>query len=161
MISIYRITPSFMRDNMDRFIQILKQKNYQYWGPKEFMLDLPGKWDFSFAASDSSNGDILVGFIICSQKTTFLLHEHKLFVDPLYQRQGIGKMLIRKTLRHAAEAGVTDYALNVYPDSESAIALYDKLGMIRMNAVKDSIGLRYYYQGLVSLILKSIEGKYE
>ncbi|MBV9010934.1 MAG: ribosomal protein S18-alanine N-acetyltransferase [Pseudonocardiales bacterium] len=60
---------------------------------------------------------------------------HTLAVDPIYQRRGIGRALLRAVLDHAVGATVF---LEVRTDNESAIELYRSEGF-------DVIGIRRAY----------------
>jgi len=52
-------------------------------------------------------------------------------VDPEYQGQGAGKMLIIKSLEHAFELGFPRVDLTTMESNKNAIGLYEKCGFIR------------------------------
>lgn len=50
-------------------------------------------------------------------------------VDENHRRKGIGKALVDYIKEYALENDCTDIALNVFPQNEDAIGLYEKAGM--------------------------------
>ena len=77
------------------------------WGVPEFELDLPGKWDYSWCATDTDT-EAAVGFLVISRFGDNL-HGHRMVVHPGYRRLGIGHQLYirRKDLvRRFAKAGI-------------------------------------------------------
>ena len=55
-------------------------------------------------------------------------HIMTIAVEPDWQKQGIGTMLMLEILRYAREAGATSYTLEVRRSNKAAIALYEKFG---------------------------------
>jgi ribosomal protein S18 acetylase RimI-like enzyme len=51
-------------------------------------------------------------------------------VDPAHQRRGLGTYLLSKAQEQTEEWGLSELTLQVYPDNESALKLYEKLGFI-------------------------------
>jgi ribosomal protein S18 acetylase RimI-like enzyme len=51
-------------------------------------------------------------------------------VDPAHQRQGLGTYLLSKAQEQTQQWGLSELALQVYPDNQSALKLYEKLGFV-------------------------------
>lgn len=51
-------------------------------------------------------------------------------VDPSYQRRGLGTYLLSKAQEQTEEWGLSELTLQVYPDNQSALKLYEKLGFV-------------------------------
>ncbi len=51
-------------------------------------------------------------------------------VDPEHQRQGIGTYLLSKAQEQTQQWGLSELVLQVYPDNQSALKLYEKLGFV-------------------------------
>jgi ribosomal protein S18 acetylase RimI-like enzyme len=51
-------------------------------------------------------------------------------VDPSHQRKGLGTYLMSKAQEQAEEWRLSELTLQVYPDNQSALKLYEKLGFI-------------------------------
>lgn len=58
-------------------------------------------------------------------------------VDPSYQGQGIGHMLIQALLKEGEKKGITRYFLEVRVSNEPAIALYEKNGFTKQGIRKN------------------------
>jgi ribosomal protein S18 acetylase RimI-like enzyme len=51
-------------------------------------------------------------------------------VDPSHQRRGLGTYLLSEAQQQAEAWGLSELTLQVYPDNQSALKLYEKLGFI-------------------------------
>ena len=51
-------------------------------------------------------------------------------VDPAHQRRGVGTYLLSKAQEQTEEWGLSELTLQVYPDNQSALKLYEKLGFV-------------------------------
>ncbi|MGA7952627.1 MAG: GNAT family N-acetyltransferase [Gloeobacterales cyanobacterium] len=51
-------------------------------------------------------------------------------VDPSHQRRGLGTYLLSKAQEQTEEWGLSELTLQVYPDNQSALKLYEKLGFV-------------------------------
>jgi len=59
----------------------------------------------------------------------------ELAVAPGYRRQGLGKAVLAQMCRTFAQQGAQAVELKVEPDNEAAIALYEALGMRRVETI--------------------------
>lgn len=154
--SILPLSPDTVLARVNELKSILKQVDYQYWEYKHFIKDLPGKWEYSFYATDNVSNQIL-GFIVCSVKDHRILHEHKLFITKSMHRLGMGSRLLLSSVRQGIKNGLKEYSLNVYRESIPAIKLYQSLGMQIIDEVEDEIGIRYYMAGTLQSIKIELE----
>jgi ribosomal-protein-alanine N-acetyltransferase len=70
-------------------------------------------------------------------------------VDPRLRRHGIGRALMRQTLRALAVAGAEFVSLAVRESNAGAIAFYDSFGFERVRRVPD-----YYHDGEAAVRMK-------
>lgn len=104
---------------------------------------IPWSWAvFQASAGDSYycrrllSDDHIVGFTI-SQQVTDELTLHNIAVDPAYQRNGFGRLLLEDVLAYAEKHHYTVY-LEVRVSNQAAIALYERVGF-------DTVGRRSNY----------------
>jgi ribosomal protein S18 acetylase RimI-like enzyme len=51
-------------------------------------------------------------------------------IDPGHQRRGLGTYLLSKAQEQTEQWGLSELTLQVYPDNQSALKLYEKLGFV-------------------------------
>ena len=86
-----KITKEYMLENLEQFKGIIKDVPNEYWTDKHFLLDLPGKWDWSITMEHE---DKLIGFVIASSARAGRVHIHKFMVAKEYRSRGIGNVLL-------------------------------------------------------------------
>ncbi len=62
-------------------------------------------------------------------------------VDPEYQRQGIGEMLMSYAEAHASTIGVKNIELSVHPENIPAVSFYEKIGWEKVQTSSKWTGL--------------------
>ncbi len=90
-----------------------------------------------FVAEDEATGGIVGTITGVDHRAAYGDHEHGsslwcLAVDPQATLPGIGVALVRRLAKHFQERGAAYLDLSVIHDNEQAIALYDKLGFVRL-----------------------------
>jgi len=90
-----------------------------------------------FVAEDEVTGGIVGTITGIDHLAAFGDHEHGsslwcLAVDPQATQPGIGVALVRRLAEHFRERGTAYLDLSVIHDNEQAIALYEKLGFVRL-----------------------------
>jgi len=153
---IKKLKKSYLRDNMEVFKKILYQVSYEYWTDEHFLLDLPGKWDYSYVAVLK---DALIGFCICSIKNANVLHVHKFFIDKKYRGCGIGQNLLKKVISICITNKIGKISLNTYSINVEALHIYKKLRLSIENVSNDKIGKRYLMTGNIKEIWGKISHK--
>ncbi|WP_051328870.1 N-acetylglutaminylglutamine synthetase [Geminicoccus roseus] len=92
---------------------------------------------FVLVAEDEFNGRVLGTVMAIDHATAFGDPERGssfwcLAVDPQATQPGIGEGLVRAAVEHLAQRGAAFTDLTVLHDNDQAIALYDKLGFVRV-----------------------------
>jgi len=95
------------------------------WDEGGFLLDLPRKWDLSFAIKFNRS---LVGYIIGSQETEKRAKVNKIVVDKPYRYKGFGRKLMQKFERQCVTCGVCEVELKALIENMSANRFYGGLG---------------------------------
>src|SRR5882672_8952935 len=102
----------FLRRHVKEFIA-MTQRNMrdEYWDEVNFLSELPGKWQYSFYATDATRS--ILAFIIASEKEQSI-HIHKFVVDKPFQKGGLGS----KMLDHVLLQSQKPITLKVRTDNE-------------------------------------------
>jgi len=90
------------------------------WSPQGIKAELNGAHSFSFGIFI---GDALAGQLY-AQMVGAELTILNLSIVPSYRRNGLGRVLLRATLKHAGENGAREVHLEVRNRNQSAISLY-------------------------------------
>lgn len=82
------------------------------------------------------------------------------FVSPRYRRQGLGRVLVSSTIRHAFENGARRINLTVYVPNEAALNLYLALGFSQCGVELDAICLGgRYFEGVQMSLLNGLSAE--
>ncbi|MDR6846157.1 GNAT family N-acetyltransferase [Flavobacterium granuli] len=89
-----------------------------------------------FVASDETNKDKLIGFVLIyvtfsSLALNRILILNDIFVDSSARKKGIGEKLIQQTVEFAKELGAQDIRLRTAKNNTVAQGLYHKMGFVR------------------------------
>lgn len=112
---------------IDKSIREVMGADYslEEWGCDNFLLDIPGKWEFSFIATKNN---ILIGFIIVSQPDSKWLHINRVAVSSEMQHKGIGRILIKQLISNAENNSINKITLFVNGNNINGLHFYDSLG---------------------------------
>lgn len=133
MVRIINVDKEFLLSNLEHFIEILSGEPHEYWGHKEFVSELPDKWNLSLGAI--SDGASLLGYIIASAKSD-AAHIHKLMVRTEYRSLGIGSILMNEFFRRIGNT-YKRVTLKVYEDNDKAIKFYTRHGFTVVGKQED------------------------
>jgi N-acetylglutamate synthase len=99
--------------------------------PEPFSRFLENNSAYCFVAE--SNGNI-IGTVLCGtdERRGYLYH---LAVLPEYRRQGLGSLLVNKSLAALQSRGIEKCHLFVYENNKSACLFYDAQGWTRRNDI--------------------------
>ncbi len=100
------------------------------WNSSNFLLDLPGKWEYSRLAL---NAETPIGFLIASVKSNDILHVHRLVIAQNYRRQGIGLCLLKNVSKLSHSKGLRFVTLKTAVDNFQAHKFYRKVGFMLVN----------------------------
>ncbi len=139
-----------MIENLNKFFII--ESNWtnigeELWKEENFLLELPLKWELSFAAE---NRDSVIGYIIGSEHEPKLSIVNKILVDHSYRGYGIGKRLISRYFAACLEKGIETSELKALNGNGIANSFYKKLGYQRIGETKGTDGkIRNFYRKIL------------
>ena len=87
------------------------------WNEKNFLLDLHGKYQFSFFVFVD---DILIGYSICSLKNDKQVHIHRFLIDKKFKNKNLGTKLINKIHTYCVKKNMDKISL--YVNRENTVA---------------------------------------
>ena len=123
-IIIKSLSKVILEKYIGEFIQILENEPYEYWSKKNFLRDLPNKFDLSLCAFNKNK---LLGYIIASLKGQDA-YIHKFMVDSNYSKRNIGTRLQKSFDDTVINMMLVNVRLNVNSDNIRAISFYNKNG---------------------------------
>ena len=88
-------------------------------------------------------GNILVGYCGVHPENSESVFLSKVYVDPMYQHQGIAKKMIGYYAAQYAKEGVKKIWLTVNKGNQNAISAYEKLGFHKSGELVTEIGGGY------------------
>jgi len=130
----YKIVPitfSFIRKNLVQLISIDKSISNSNWREDNFLVPLPGKWEFSYGLIIQN---IPVGFIISSIKESNI-HIHRFAVAEPYQNHGYGRLLLQALFQKCREDNYRRLTLKVDYSNAKAIKFYKNNGFIILKKI--------------------------
>jgi ribosomal protein S18 acetylase RimI-like enzyme/O-antigen ligase len=129
---ILPLTSSKARRYLDRLMAVDATTMGEPWGPEQWLLDLPGKWESSWFILRAHKP---IGFLIASRKESSL-HIHRLATAANERHRGFGTKLLRIAARRAQAKGCLLITLKIDSRNEGAIRFYRRLGF----RISDSSG---------------------
>lgn len=121
-ISINLLTKSFLQENLESFISILKDVPGEYWTADHFLMDLNDKWHYSLVSINKEKK--ITGYIIASRKGEGI-HIHKFMVDSKYRGQRIGKKLLTSLEEMCKKNNRLVISLKVSIQNKNALRFYE------------------------------------
>jgi len=145
-----RITREYMNRNLDRFHAMefnWTNVGEMPWDESSFLLDLPLKWNLSFAVEYKP---CIVGYIIGSRANDMQAKVNKIVVDSEYRRQGFGKQLMERFEEECSNNGIYEVELKALVENRSANGFYAELGYQAAGSVEGTDGKtrNVYYKRL-------------
>lgn len=104
--------------------------------------------------------EVLLGHAAVAWPSKFASSRHRadlwgVFVRPEARRQGLGRLLVQRAVRHALEQGVRRVNLLVYVPNPEAVALYESLGFILYGREPQALFLNgQFHDGIHMSLLK-------
>jgi ribosomal protein S18 acetylase RimI-like enzyme len=117
------------------------------WDQSSFLLDLPEKWNLSFAIEYKPH---IVGYIIGSRAADMRAKVNKIVVDREYRRQGFGKQLMTRFEEECSRYGIYEVELKALVENRLANDFYAELGYQPLGSVEgtDAKTRNIYYKRL-------------
>lgn len=122
-IEIRQLSRKFLEDNINFFRDMLKDIPNEYWNEKNFLADLPRKWDFSIYVRNLD--EKIIGYIIASEKGD-TIHIHKFIVDKDFRNQNIGKNLLNYLINLSKKSNKNYITLKVHKENLRAFLFYKR-----------------------------------
>lgn len=91
------LTAATIRREYQVYKQVTKDLPWDDWEKENFLMELPDKWQLSFA---SYVGEVVAGYVIASRKDECTAHIHRFMVHPDCRAQGIGSALLHHFDKH-------------------------------------------------------------
>ncbi len=132
-------TSRFRREQLERIMEIERAVFPEESYDREMFLDLHRKCGQLFFVARW--GHEIAGYATSSLERGGA-EIVSIAVDPRLRRHGIGRALMRQTLRALTAAGAESASLAVRESNGAAIAFYDSFGFERVRRVPD-----YYHDG--------------
>lgn len=119
------LTRGMLPDRVAELVALDREALDDGWTSREFLLDLPGKWEVSRLALDGSGR--VAGFLVASIKPSGI-HVHRLVVAGAFRGRGLGRDLLREVAADAGARGILLVTLKVAPSNGDALRFYARLG---------------------------------
>ena len=105
-------------------MKISQDNNLVDWNVEKYLVDIKGKWKYSFVCMDKKN---VISYSINSSMYDGFIHIHRFCVKKSYQRSGNGILLLSQICNLAKKENKL-ISLNVHNDNKVAINFYSKFG---------------------------------
>lgn len=132
MVIIKKLNKELLVICINEFIEIDKNIPFEpTWTQDNFMVDLPGKWEYSFIAI---NGVRVVGFSIASVKKIdgkACGYLHRIAISLEFQNKGIGRRLMKALEESLKEAKIELLLCSTKEKNLFAQTFYNNLGYIK------------------------------
>jgi ribosomal protein S18 acetylase RimI-like enzyme len=123
---IQKLTKPVLSENIDQFIDILKEIPGEYWEADHFLKDLPGK--FQLSCCGFTEGFKLSGYIIASLPDSSSVHIHKFMIASKFRGRLYGQNLLYFFEGLVKEINLHNITLKVRADNNDAIRFYKRAG---------------------------------
>jgi ribosomal protein S18 acetylase RimI-like enzyme len=123
---IKKLTKPVLAGNIDQFIDILKDVPGEYWDATHFLIDLPGKFQYSCYAL--TEADKLAGYIISSTPDPSSAHIHKFMIAGKLRGRKIGQRLLCFFEENVRKSNLSVITLKVLEDNMDAVRFYARHG---------------------------------
>ena len=133
---IKQISKDHLVQNINQYIDILKDVPNEYWGEDNFLVELPDKFKLSCCVMVD---DKLIGYIISTSKDSLTAHINKFMVLSKYRGSGIGSRLFYFYENLVEINKMNLITLKVYKNNEPAIRFYLRNGFVHESEGIDSV----------------------
>ena len=134
-IHIVRATREILKNNIDKLLKIDVSVIGEKWAASNFLLELPGKWEYSILAFSK---DELIGFAIFSYKKP-AVHLHRLAVDDSFRRSAIASSMIKATVILMRMNNIQTKTANIHKINATARSFFESLGFSETGESGDNI----------------------
>jgi ribosomal protein S18 acetylase RimI-like enzyme len=115
------IDRSWTKDHMNDILPLFQDSRFLPWGEREILMDVPGKWEESFALFEG--GELkAISFNSVREERTYI---HAIISHREHRKRGYGSLLLRALQLNAIQKGRGGIRLCVSDDNPSAKAWYE------------------------------------
>lgn len=144
-INIIKLSKQLLLNNIDFFIKLGKDiipRELQYWDKEHYLLEVDGKWDYSFCCILEEK---LMGFLICTKKSEKnFVHINKMAISKEYRSLKIGSKMLASLKNTCLNNNIDAISLFTNKKNEGALNFYLKHGFQIEDIIKDETTERYY-----------------
>ena len=119
--NIIDISPAYIVSNISSLLDITSDIDDEYWTLSNFLIDLPMKWDLSFALVREK---VPIAYAISSSKALDHCHLHHFMVHRKWRRNSLGRRMINEIERRAMINNLSYLTLNVPVNNDNARSFY-------------------------------------
>jgi len=123
-LSIEKMNKEKLIIHLEEIIRETREFQYQNWNEKNYLLELPHKWEYSIFSKLKGE---LVGFSINSQKSNSL-YIHYFFVFTAHRSKNVGESMIEECINIAKQNDIPGITLKCHIENYNAINFYMKFG---------------------------------
>lgn len=120
---IKQLSREYLEENIDDFLNILKDIPKEYWDKNNFLVDLPRKWDFSIYIKNLRQE--IIGYIIASEKGNGV-HIHKFMIEKNFRNQNLGQKLLKFLINLSKKSNKNFITLKVDKENLKALMFYKR-----------------------------------
>lgn len=103
MTSLRTLSRDDILSQRENFLAVARDVQWDTWDAESFLMDLPEKWELSFAAWTPGNDP--VAYAVLSRKSDDRIHLHRFMVSARYRGSGLGKRMVAEMVARAEQAG--------------------------------------------------------
>lgn len=144
------ISKVLVKERIADFLNSIKGWNYSTWQAENFLYELPGKWDFSFAVY---SGEELAAFCFASHKIANIYYIHLLFVSEMYRGFSLGNSMIKYAGMIAKKYQVAKIGLRCPESNTGALEFYKRAGFNIKEKINDEVSgseADYYLEKIIN-----------
>ncbi|WP_461208440.1 GNAT family N-acetyltransferase [Desulfocurvus sp. DL9XJH121] len=114
-----------VEESLQKLLAVAADQSDEYWTRDNFLRDLPGKWDLSFAVFLNSD---LVGYAVLSNKDSRTVHLHHFMLRSDCRGEGLGGLMLAEVEARSRRAGAKVLSLKYRADNDRVRAFYERAG---------------------------------
>jgi ribosomal protein S18 acetylase RimI-like enzyme len=138
-IELRTLDPEQIRQHYKALAEVTRDLPDDGWREENFLLELPDKWQLSFAAWQL---DQPVAYALLSRKAPDTVHLHRLMVAEAWRGQGLGQCLVKELLQRTSSAGAAYCSLKVERGNGDARRFYRRHGFQEIGRVRNYVEMR-------------------
>ena len=125
---ILALTPGQLHEHEAEFLEIGADVPGEYWTLDHFVLELPEKWNLSFAIWSDRRP---IAYAVLSRKGPNEAHLHHFMVAPEHRKAGLGATMVAEMEDRVRRLGCRWLTLKVAADNAGARRFYARHGYSR------------------------------